>query len=293
MRRITLIIMFLLIVIFSISPSLLTSANLLSDLGLSCYQSGNDVFIIDGDNPSGTHLEPTCVDSSDVSSISRYSCIDGVLSVVFEECLYSCNDNNLCNEGSIGSGCGKGTECATGYCDTSNYICTNGSIGSGCFDNSECARGICDNNICISPMNVSTSIPLLSSEDFSIVIGSTAKPADNIAAIDLAGKFGIQSTINDYQTNINDNLIIVGGPCVNTIAADLMGNPADCSEGFEPGKGMIKVFKNGGNIRILVAGYDAIDTRIATRALVNYQDYNMNSNPIITYGTSLDDVNVE
>ena len=32
------------------------------------------------------------------------------------------------------------------------------------------------------------------------------------------------------------NLIVVGGPCVNTIAAELMDNPTDCAEGFTPGK---------------------------------------------------------
>jgi S-layer protein (TIGR01564 family) len=68
-------------------------------------------------------------------------------------------------------------------------------------------------------------------------------------------------------------MIVVGGPCVNTIAAKLMGNPADCTAGFTPGKAIIKLFadKNA----LLVAGYNAQDTVGACYVLGDYKDYKL------------------
>lgn len=65
--------------------------------------------------------------------------------------------------------------------------------------------------------------------------------------------------------------IVVGGPCANTVALELMGNPADCAAGFTEGKAMIKLYsaKNA----LLVAGYSGKDTQGACRVLANYEDY--------------------
>jgi len=62
--------------------------------------------------------------------------------------------------------------------------------------------------------------------------------------------------------------IVVGGPCVNTVAMTLMGNPTDCTAGFSEGKAMIKLFadKNA----LLVAGYSGTDTQGAARVLASY-----------------------
>ncbi|MBN2052779.1 S-layer protein [Candidatus Woesearchaeota archaeon] len=71
----------------------------------------------------------------------------------------------------------------------------------------------------------------------------------------------------------SENMIVVGGPCVNTAAAELMGNPATCTEGFTPGKAVIKLFadKNA----LLVAGYGAQDTLGACYVLADYEDYDL------------------
>lgn len=68
-------------------------------------------------------------------------------------------------------------------------------------------------------------------------------------------------------------MIVVGGPCVNTIAAKLMGSPVDCTAGFTPGKAIIKLFadKNA----LLVAGYNAQDTVGACYVLGDYKDYGL------------------
>jgi len=54
------------------------------------------------------------------------------------------------------------------------------------------------------------------------------------------------------------NAIVVGGPCANSAAAALMGNPENCAAGFEPGKAMIKLFESGNKVSLLVAGYEEL-----------------------------------
>ena len=72
------------------------------------------------------------------------------------------------------------------------------------------------------------------------------------------------------------NSILVGGPCANRAAADVMGNPADCTEGFEPGVGRIVMYDVGtDNVAMLVAGYAAADTRNACAVISNYGDYEL------------------
>jgi hypothetical protein len=68
-------------------------------------------------------------------------------------------------------------------------------------------------------------------------------------------------------------MIVVGGPCVNTIAAKLMGSPVDCTAGFTPGKAIIKLYadKNA----LLVAGYNAQDTVGACYVLADFKDYTL------------------
>ena len=90
------------------------------------------------------------------------------------------------------------------------------------------------------------------------------------------------------------NAIVVGGPCANTAAAALMGNPADCAAGFEEGKAMLKLFENNGNVAILVAGYSAMDTRRAARVLANADTYKgkLVGKEVVVAGTSFTDITV-
>jgi len=90
------------------------------------------------------------------------------------------------------------------------------------------------------------------------------------------------------------NAIVVGGPCANAAAAELMGSPANCAEGFEEGKAMLKLFENSGNVAVLVAGYSAMDTRRAARVLANYETYKakMVGKEVIVAGTSFTDITV-
>jgi len=66
-------------------------------------------------------------------------------------------------------------------------------------------------------------------------------------------------------------LLAVGGPCVNDVARELMGNPEVCTEGFTEGRAKIKLWasKNA----ILVAGYSGEDTTGGAQVLASYKDF--------------------
>jgi hypothetical protein len=70
------------------------------------------------------------------------------------------------------------------------------------------------------------------------------------------------------------NIISVGGPCVNAVTAELMGleYPA-CRDdsGLREGEGIIRLYENGENVAIVVAGWEAEDTTRATRVLADYK----------------------
>lgn len=97
------------------------------------------------------------------------------------------------------------------------------------------------------------------------------------------------SVLDSEVSGWTNNLIVVGGPCANTVAADLLGNPADCTEGFEPGKATIHLFdqadtnlvaNGGGYVALLVAGYSAADTRRATGVLANFRAYDLDGTQV-------------
>ncbi|MEM4711156.1 MAG: hypothetical protein QXL18_04360 [Candidatus Woesearchaeota archaeon] len=85
--------------------------------------------------------------------------------------------------------------------------------------------------------------------------------------------------------------IVVGGPCANTVAAELMGNPSDCAAGFTEGKAMIKLFSDKN--ALLVAGYSGKDTQGASRVLANYKDYAFSGTELEVTTTNLNSLSVK
>ncbi len=92
------------------------------------------------------------------------------------------------------------------------------------------------------------------------------------------------------------NLIVVGGPCANTVAAEVMGVAStvpECLEGFEEGKAMIKMYEQtSGKVAMVVAGYSALDTRKATDVLYDYGDYDLSGDEVEVVGTTRSDISV-
>ena len=72
--------------------------------------------------------------------------------------------------------------------------------------------------------------------------------------------------VTDGQVPADKNVIVVGGSCINTMAADLLGGKFCGAEftaktGVVAGQVLIQTFDRGdGNIATLVAGYTAADT---------------------------------
>ncbi|MBW2977430.1 S-layer protein [Candidatus Woesearchaeota archaeon] len=98
-------------------------------------------------------------------------------------------------------------------------------------------------------------------------------------------------------TNVaGQNLLLVGGPCANDAAAEVMGISAtvpECLAGFEAGKAMVKLYDTGaGNVAMLVAGATAEDTRRASRVIANFGDYALSGDEVEVTGVGLTSIQV-
>ena len=93
---------------------------------------------------------------------------------------------------------------------------------------------------------------------------TSSSASGNMVAVEVVDATKLDSEVADAMAQ---NLIVVGGPCVNTVAAELLGNPVDCTEGFTPGKARVKLFENGESVAMLVAGYSGADTRLAGKVI--------------------------
>jgi hypothetical protein len=121
-----------------------------------------------------------------------------------------------------------------------------------------------------------------------VVSGSTVAEYTRIQV----GKSVLDSEITDVAA---DNLIVVGGPCANTVAATILGIPSTmpaCYENFpvQEGQGIIKMVDNGAKVATLVAGFSADDTRKAAQVLANYEDYATDltgKTEVVVSGTSI------
>jgi hypothetical protein len=104
------------------------------------------------------------------------------------------------------------------------------------------------------------------------------------------GTAKLASEVRDISAQ---NMIVVGGPCANAVARELMGaTAATCTEGFTEGKAMIKLYEQGTKVAMLVAGYSALDTRRASRVLANYDMYALSGMEVEVSGTTLTDISV-
>ncbi len=107
------------------------------------------------------------------------------------------------------------------------------------------------------------------------------------------GSAKLDSEISDASAN---NLIVVGGPCANRIAAQVLGvtYPAcGAASGIAKDTAILKaVTQASGKVALVVAGWEAVDTRRATRVLSNYDQYDLSGSSVTITGTSLTDIQV-
>jgi len=71
-----------------------------------------------------------------------------------------------------------------------------------------------------------------------------------------------------------DNLLVVGGPVVNAMAARFIGS----DWAYKTGEAIIELKDNGAKVALVVAGTDAVDTRRAARVL---RDFNLHASSLV------------
>ncbi len=119
-------------------------------------------------------------------------------------------------------------------------------------------------------------------------VTSSSSAAGDLTSVEVGVATKLDSEVADVWAQ---NLIVVGGPCVNAVASELMGSPASCAEGFTPGKAVVKLFEKNGKVAMLVAGYSGADTRLAGK-VVAQQPSKLMGSEVEVEGTSLTDVKV-
>ncbi len=85
------------------------------------------------------------------------------------------------------------------------------------------------------------------------------------------------------------NAIVVGGPCANSAAADVLGVTYagdTCAEGFTEGEAVIELKTNGNNVAMVVAGYTQDDTLKAGRVLESFGAYDLSGASATVSGTT-------
>ena len=148
-----------------------------------------------------------------------------------------------------------------------------------------------------------SSFPNMFLDEVRVVVGKSAAAEDVVGAIDImaalqqrAGRFRrLDNAILDTEVRSLDskNSIIIGGPCINSAAARVMGFPENCMEGFEMGKGVIKLYEfDNGKLALLAAGTTALDTRRVTTVLSNYKDYDLDGMEMVIAGLNINNINV-
>ncbi|MBS3149875.1 hypothetical protein J4455_04260 [Candidatus Woesearchaeota archaeon] len=97
------------------------------------------------------------------------------------------------------------------------------------------------------------------------------------------------------------NAILGGGPCVNSHVARIKNlSPGSCgvASGFTPNEAVIELVDNGSNVALVVAGWEADDTKRAGVVLKNYDDTKVmtafgSKTSVVVKGTTMDLSSIE
>jgi len=108
-------------------------------------------------------------------------------------------------------------------------------------------------------------------------------------------------TAGDVTDLTQFNAILGGGPCVNSHVARLKGlSPGSCgaASGFTPNQAIVELMGNGDNVALVVAGWEADDTKRAGVVLKNYDDTKVieafkGKTAVTVSGTSMDISSIE
>ncbi len=98
--------------------------------------------------------------------------------------------------------------------------------------------------------------------------GSSAMTTQKVNA------FAVGAAIKAVDVNVANpanNLIVIGGTCINSVSAELKevaAGSCGADSGLSPNEAIIELFDlDNGKVAMLVAGYEAVDTQAASRAV--------------------------
>jgi len=146
------------------------------------------------------------------------------------------------------------------------------------------------------PKSQKAPVVLLTSEGSTGVTSTAGSENVNINRIEV-GSAKLDSELSDVTAQ---NVIAIGGSCVNSATAKLVGvAPGTCGQagadalGLRENKAILKVMdQSSGKVALIVAGWRAEDTRRACKVLANYQDYTLSGSVMEVSGTTLSDIKV-
>ena len=127
-----------------------------------------------------------------------------------------------------------------------------------------------------------------------VVMGDTKTTKTSSGEVCTVADIRLNNMLDSEVRNAADhNLIVVGGPCANTIAADVF---MACDKWtYKAGEGVLQMVDNGENVAMLVAGTGAADTRLAAKVLANYKDYAADlaeKETVVVSGSSISNVKI-
>ncbi len=103
----------------------------------------------------------------------------------------------------------------------------------------------------------------------NVVVKGTASTVSSTVGGSIVDKAPSMVKSSEVTVPENDNLLLVGGPVVNSLTARFIGSTWT----YKPGEAVIELKDNGANVALVVAGTDAVDTMRAGRVLRNYEQY--------------------
>jgi len=117
-----------------------------------------------------------------------------------------------------------------------------------------------------------------------VVFGDTSTTKTTAGETCSVAKIQINNLLDNEVSDPTDyNLILVGGPCANTLTADLF--MACDAWTYGAGEAIIELASNGDNVAMLVAGTDAIDTRKAAKAIAGFEEFELAGTKAMVSGT--------
>lgn len=117
-----------------------------------------------------------------------------------------------------------------------------------------------------------------------VIKGTTTKTSSGGQTCTVADITPETKLSTEVSTPTAYNLILVGGPCANPLSDSVAGEKCDAWS-LQSGEALIKLVANGDKVAMLVAGTDAIDTRMAAKVIANYADYTLTGEKATITGT--------